>query len=207
MTDRVGGMPWPDGRADDEGVRRRQSGRIAAAAVSRAGDLLPPDPRLVLIVEDDEGLSALIAGHLRARGHDVRVAATTREAAVIIGDGFAPSAIVLDIDLPGEPGWSLLGDEVLVRAGSPTIVVTSATRVRRSRLDASGIAGYLQKPFALASLVDAVEGNTRSGVGVPPADGADEADRVLSRSHRLRPTGGAPDGTRRPRPGPGSIGS
>jgi two-component system chemotaxis sensor kinase CheA len=115
------------------------------------------EPRRVLIVEDDEGLSDLIARHLRARGHETWVAGSAEDAVLALRGGFVPSVVVLDINLPGDTGWSLLRDGILDRLGSPAVVVVSATHVPPSRLREFGVAGFLPKPFALATLVDVVE--------------------------------------------------
>lgn len=130
-----------------------------------AGGSGPREARHVLIVEDDAGLAGVIARHLRARGHEARVAASVEDAAGVLRDGFVPSIVVLDINLPGETGWSLLRDGALTRAGSPAVVVISATHVPPSRLKDFAVAGFLPKPFALSTLVEVVERGARSDEG------------------------------------------
>ena len=119
-------------------------------------------PRRVLIVEDDEALSAVIARHLRSRGHDARVAASAEDAAEMLRGGFVPTVVVLDINLPGDTGWSLLRDGALAGVGSPAVVVVSATHVPPSRLKEFAVSGFLPKPFALATLIDVVERGART---------------------------------------------
>lgn len=130
-------------------------------------------PRRVLIVEDDEGLAGVIARHLRARGHEASVAASVEEAGVVLREGFVPSIVVLDINLPGETGWSLLRDGDLARAGSPAVIVVSATHIPPHRLKDFAVAGFLPKPFALSTLVEVIERGGRPADGSGPAEGTD----------------------------------
>ncbi len=118
-----------------------------------------PEPRSarVLLVEDDLPLARIVAGHLRARGHEARVAMSVEAAESEIAGGFRPTIVLLDINLPDTTGWSLLRSGSLERAGSPPVYIVSATSIPASRLREFKVAGYLPKPFALATLVDVVE--------------------------------------------------
>jgi two-component system, OmpR family, KDP operon response regulator KdpE len=111
----------------------------------------------VLLVEDDIGLAGIVVRHLRARGHDARCAASTEEAVELLRAGFRPSVVLLDINLPGASGWSLLRGTELAAAGSPPVYVVSATSIPTARLREFNVAGFLPKPFALPTLVDVVE--------------------------------------------------
>jgi two-component system response regulator RegX3 len=114
-------------------------------------------PARVLLVEDDLPLAMIISKHLRARGHEARVAASAEEAAETIRAGYRPTIVLLDINLPGESGWGFLRSGVLAAAGAPPVFVVSATTVPPSRLREFGCAGYLPKPFAVPTLVEIVE--------------------------------------------------
>ena len=111
----------------------------------------------VLLVEDDLPLATIIAKHLRARGHQVRVAASAEEATEIVRSGFRPTIVLLDINLPGDSGWSFLRGGTLAAAGSPPVFVVSATTVPPARLREFNCAGYLPKPFAVPTLIEIVE--------------------------------------------------
>jgi DNA-binding response OmpR family regulator len=114
-------------------------------------------PARVLLVEDDLPLAMIVSKHLRARGHEARVAASAEEAAEAIQTGYRPTIVLLDINLPGESGWEFLRSGVLAAAGGPPVFVVSATTVQTSRLREFGCAGYLPKPFAVPMLVEIVE--------------------------------------------------
>jgi DNA-binding response OmpR family regulator len=111
----------------------------------------------VLLIEDDQPLAAAVSKHLRARGHEIRVAGSAEEAAAAIRNGFRPTIVLLDINLPGDSGWGFLRGGTLAAAGSPPVFVVSATAVPPARLREFGCAGYLPKPFAVSTLVEVVE--------------------------------------------------
>jgi DNA-binding response OmpR family regulator len=111
----------------------------------------------VLLVEDDLPLATIVSKHLRARGHETRVAPSAEEATEIIRAGFRPTIVLLDINLPGDSGWSFLRTGGLELAGNPPVFVVSATAVPAARLREFNCAGYLPKPFAVPTLIEVVE--------------------------------------------------
>jgi DNA-binding response OmpR family regulator len=111
----------------------------------------------VLIVEDDESLRQIVSRHLRAQGYDVEEASSAEGAAGAIEDGLRPGVVILDLNLPGDTGWDLLRGPALAAAGSPPVVIASATTVSPKRLAEFGVAGYLPKPFPLETLVATLE--------------------------------------------------
>ena len=114
----------------------------------------------VLLVEDDASFAGIVARHLRARGYEVTVAPSNEAALAALQAGYRPSIVLLDINLPGESGWSLLRSGRLAAAGSPPVFIVSATVVPPARLREFGVAGYLPKPFALDTLLSTVERST-----------------------------------------------
>lgn len=113
--------------------------------------------RHVLIVEDDESLRRIVSRHLRAQGYTVDEAASAEGAVIALEDGPRPGVVILDLNLPGETGWDLLRGPALAAAGSPPVVIASATTVNPRRLDEFHVAGYLPKPFPLETLVATIE--------------------------------------------------
>jgi DNA-binding response OmpR family regulator len=114
-------------------------------------------PARVLLVEDDATLAGIVSKHLRARGHEALVAPSAEAATAAIWDGFRPTIVLLDINLPGDSGWGFLRSGSLDAAGRPPVFVVSATSVPPSRLHEFGCAGYLPKPFAVPTLLEIVE--------------------------------------------------
>ena len=113
---------------------------------------MSPTSSHVLLVEDDQTLGGLLSVHLRARGYQVTVAETAEIATELLGKGLHPDIVLLDINLPGETGWSVLRSQAFESAGRPPVVVASAMSVSPARLREFGVAGYLPKPFAMDTL-------------------------------------------------------
>ncbi len=111
----------------------------------------------LMLVEDDESLAGLLSAHLRAHGFVVTVAPTAEAAESLLADETSPDLILLDINLPGETGWSVLRSEAFAAAGRPPVVVASAMAVSPARLREFGVAGYLPKPFALDTLRSTID--------------------------------------------------
>ena len=100
----------------------------------------------------DETLGGLLSVHLRARGYQVTVAQTAESATDLLEKGISPDIVLLDINLPGDTGWSVLRSPAFEAAGRPPVVVASAMSVSAARLREFGVAGYLPKPFAMETL-------------------------------------------------------
>src|ERR1035437_6085916 len=99
-------------------------------------------PARVLLIEDDLPLATIVSKHLRARGHEARVAASAEEATRMIRAGYRPTIVLLDINLPGDSGWGFLRTGGLDAIGKPPVFVVSATAVPPSRLREFNCAGY-----------------------------------------------------------------
>jgi DNA-binding response OmpR family regulator len=113
--------------------------------------------RRVLIVEDDESLRRIVSRHLGAKGYAVNEASSAEATARALEEGLRPGVVLLDLNLPGGTGWDLLRQPALAAAGSPPVVIMSATAVSPRRLAEFGCAGYLRKPFPLETLVATLE--------------------------------------------------
>lgn len=106
----------------------------------------------ILLVEDDAETRDLVAGALRAEGHDVtdvsRGAAAT---AAVRAQEF--SAIVLDVRLPDSDGITLCREWRGAGVRVPILILTAKTDIS-SRVEGlnAGADDYLGKPFAIAEL-------------------------------------------------------
>jgi two-component system phosphate regulon response regulator OmpR len=129
------------------------------------------DPsRLVLLIEDDESLCRIVGRYLRSRGYRVEVAPSAEGAEEALRQGLHPDLILLDLNLPGDTGWDLVRGGAIAAAGSPPVVIASATAVSPKRLAEFGVAGYLPKPFPLETLVATVERLTHPEATTPSHD-------------------------------------
>jgi DNA-binding response OmpR family regulator len=111
----------------------------------------------VLLVEDDPSLSGMLERYFMARGYRVTVAESEEGAEEVLSAGLRPAVVILDVNLPGQTGWSLLRGTALNDAGSPPVIVATATPVSARQLKELGAAGYLPKPFPLETLRTTVE--------------------------------------------------
>jgi CheY-like chemotaxis protein len=115
------------------------------------------DRRLVLIVEDDEGVSSLLSTLLDERGYHTVVARTGR-AALRLARQRKPQLITLDLGLPG-----LDGRAVLERLKSdpatrdvPVVVISAYTQILPAG-ERKKLAYLLGKPFELAEVLEIIQ--------------------------------------------------
>jgi CheY-like chemotaxis protein len=125
--------------------------------------------RVVLIVEDDEDVRAMVRDLLEGERYAVLEANDGRDALYTLRLGEAPTVdlIVLDLVMPWMTGWELI--EILQedpRLSSIPILVATGVSVRR---DAAGIRAnlsWLRKPYGedelLAAVNSAVESTSAS---------------------------------------------
>lgn len=125
---------------------------------------------LVLLIEDDESLCRIVSRYLRTRGYEVEVSSSAEAAEDALHQGLRPDLILLDLNLPGDTGWDLVRSGAIAAAGSPPVVIASATAVSPKRLAEFGVAGYLPKPFPLETLVATVERLTHPEGTTPDHD-------------------------------------
>jgi len=107
----------------------------------------------ILVVDDEESITDLLATALRYEGFDVEVAHTGREALRSVGS-FRPHLIVLDVMLPDWDGFEVTKRLVDQRERIPVLFLTArdATGDRVRGLTLGGD-DYVTKPFSLEELV------------------------------------------------------
>ena len=101
----------------------------------------------VLIVDDDRWLADILARRLQSENYQARIAMNALDAMVAI-DEWSPSAIVLDIFMPGPNGFVLLQElqSHSDLAKLPIIVcTTSATELTQQELAPYGVRFVLDK--------------------------------------------------------------
>lgn len=149
----------------------------------------------ILLVEDDEVLRDLIGRNLEARGHDVRFAENAQKAlALLCTTPF--DLIVLDINLPDQTGWEVLRIaqkkgwlaplQVNEHNGQLPVVVLSAVRVSKQRLQEFHPLAYLPKPFPMEAILRLAKeaASRRDGESVA---GGEEIEEVAESSHYILP--------------------
>jgi DNA-binding response OmpR family regulator len=110
------------------------------------------DQKRILIVEDDEGISRLLADNLTIDGFNVRWAPTAHDA-LVESQSFRPDLVLLDIMLAGQPrGFDLCA--VLRQGGRCGVIIVSARSQREDKLRGLGVGAddYVTKPFDMEEL-------------------------------------------------------
>ncbi len=141
--------------------------------------------RKVLIVDDEPSIRFVLARTCERAGVPYEEAGSAEEAREKIDraglDGDGVGLVLLDIRLPGDDGFRLLG-ELVQRPHSPFVVVMTAEDTMRSAVEAMkrGAADYLGKPFDLARVERIVRDlgpgpETEHGRAEPAAAGAPPA--------------------------------
>ena len=130
------------------------------------------DP-LVLIVEDDPDISALMARYLGNNGFDAEVARDGQAMDARMASR-RPDLVVLDINLPGEDGLSLCLR--LRNAGGPPVIMVTAKGEDVDRILGleMGADDYLPKPFnprELLARIRAVLRRQGAGGAMPASAG------------------------------------
>lgn len=106
----------------------------------------------VLVVDDDPDLRVMLEVHLRAQGHDVRLAATAEEALLASAERRA-DVLLLDVRLGGRRGDELI--RMLDRGlGRPRVLCLLSGVAPDELLDLAAVHGvaHLRKPVDPAAL-------------------------------------------------------
>lgn len=142
-------------RAKDEGGNR------VLAAGPAGGDASPQHPEIV-VVEDDGALASLLVESLETRGHRTRWLDDGQQALAALAGAspaITPQLIVLDVDLPGLDGLSVLRrlaqDDVLSRT---RVIILTARAGETEVLEALelGAFDHVAKPFSIPVLMQRV---------------------------------------------------
>lgn len=117
---------------------------------------------LLLIVEDDEQFAAILGNYARDYGYRTALLHTGNHVTEKVRE-LNPSAIVLDIMLPGKDGWHILkelkADEKLAHI---PVHMMSAGDTTGNKVRQAGALSFLKKPVTKESL-DALFGQTLAG--------------------------------------------
>jgi CheY-like chemotaxis protein len=113
-------------------------------------------PARILIVEDDYIVALELEHQLLEAGFDVVAIATTAEEAIRQAGSKNPDLAIMDIRLPGKRDGVEAAVE-LHASGIPSIFATAhADAQTRERAERARPLGWLQKPYAPASLIAAI---------------------------------------------------
>lgn len=123
---------------------------------------------IILVVDDDPVLQRTLRINLRARGHEVLLASSGRQAVTIfLAD--QPDLVILDLGLPDLDGVEVLRQ--LRAYSSAPVIVLSARQQADDKVEAldEGADDYVSKPFSMDELMARVRVALRRGTAEAPA--------------------------------------
>lgn len=114
------------------------------------------------VIDDDAVLRKLIVGILRDAGLDPIGVETTGEAGLRECQEKLPDLVLLDINLPGANGMSVLENLKRLKKPPRVIMITGEATLERVKSAVKlGASGFVVKPFTAGKLMTAVENALR----------------------------------------------
>jgi CheY-like chemotaxis protein len=114
-----------------------------------------PEPRTIVIVEDDDGIRETMGALLAEEGFSVVQAANGAEGLAALRAAADPCLVLLDLWMPVMNGWQMLAemraDARLARV--PVLVISAAGDLTPPE----GAAAFLRKPIRLETLLENVD--------------------------------------------------
>ncbi len=137
----------------------------------------------VLVVDDEPQLLRALRITIGARGHDVRTAATGRQA-LADAAGHPPDVVILDLGLPDMDGVDVI--RALRGWTSAPIIVLSGRVGSEDKVEAldAGADDYVTKPFGVDELLARLRAVSRRGVGEEDAPTARIGDYTIDLAGR-----------------------
>jgi two-component system OmpR family response regulator len=111
----------------------------------------------VLVIDDEQGIRALLDTLLRRKGYDV-IVAESGEKGLELFRRERPDVLVLDLKMPRMDGLTVLRQVRSLDPIIPVIILTGAgTAETEQRVRALGVTEYVEKEFSLHLLGDALK--------------------------------------------------
>src|SRR5690348_5125840 len=148
---------------------------------SRTRSSLPVETgrRRILIVDDDPGLRLLLRTTLGLDEFVVEEASSAEEAAHV-ARFWLPTAVILDVALPGMNGFQFCRElKQNVRYGSPFVLLLTGHEATPEQVEEAGPDGVLHKPFSPIELVGLLDRLDEPGAVPVPEPSGDDAEQLL----------------------------
>ncbi len=133
---------------------------------------------ITLVIDDDASFNAILVRTLTRRGQPA-IGATDAEAALDLARQQLPTRIVLDLNLGGSSGLSLIPQLLEIAPGSRIVVLTGyasiATAVDAIKL---GAVQYLAKPVEIEAILSAFSGESTPDTTLPAPETPMSVDRL-----------------------------
>ncbi len=122
---------------------------------------------MILVVDDDRNILAILEMYLKKAGYDV-VTGERGDTALELFKKTQPALVVLDVMLPGMDGWKVL-EKIRAESAIPVIMLTAKgdtlDRIQGLELGADD---YMVKPFEAKELVARIKAVLRRSAGSEP---------------------------------------
>jgi CheY-like chemotaxis protein len=109
----------------------------------------------ILVVDDEQSITDMIAEVLTDEGYTVRTALTVTDARALIAE-HRPNLVLFDLHMPGDSGYTLARDLHTDGLADVSFVLMTADTQAVRELSMEGIDFCLLKPFELDELIDCV---------------------------------------------------
>ncbi len=170
---------------------------VVTPATAPAGSAKPPVPQLaddrdllkdgdirVLVIEDDLAFSRILVDMVRRKGYRV-LAAADGETGLELAGRYQPNGILLDVNLPGMDGWTVI-EKLKAKSATqhiPVHFITAADDAQRGL--SMGAVGFVTKPATRASidaaLARVLQPSTRAGQRILVVDDDHGARTAVAR--------------------------
>jgi len=119
-----------------------------------------PEPRRILVVDDESQITRVLRTSLSSHGYDLRVA-NDGETALEIMKNWTPDLVITDLSMPNMDGLELC--RRLRQSSQVPIIVLSVKGEERTKVQAldAGADDYVTKPFGIEELLARVRANLR----------------------------------------------
>ncbi|WP_020469642.1 response regulator [Zavarzinella formosa] len=105
-----------------------------------------PNRPAILVVDDLKDTADSFATVLDLLGYDTRVAYSPREVGRLVGEGFQPDAVVLDIDLGVQSGFDVARELCAALGRRPVLVALTGHQGLEARAKREGFDHHFLKP-------------------------------------------------------------
>ena len=112
------------------------------------------DRKWILIVDDDPSVRLMLSRVLTDEGYGVLTSANSANA-LGLADTFSVDLILLDLNMPGEDGWSVLR-ELEARNMASSIIIITARSNQQAAARAGRVETVLEKPLDFPKLIQTV---------------------------------------------------
>jgi two-component system, response regulator PdtaR len=150
-------LAWSGPRHEPVAAPRHWPQLVFAREDSAGSDARIEPPARILVVEDDFLVAAEIENALSDAGFDVAGIAASADEAVELAQARRPALVVMDVRLAGERDGIHAAAEIFRELGIRCIFATAHhDRHLLERAKPAMPLGWLQKPYSMVSLVNAV---------------------------------------------------